>query len=209
MFSFEFEQSWYIRRDEVAKWSCILCFVTNCITLTCSNAIHYCYLRWYIMVYQKAWRHTFRYNLQSLLVDKGICHANSVSRSDVHIHHCRKLDVQGVMGVYLFVIFCLITRHTLSYVAWCTGEYLHLKSYEVLPSCFIRLSERDTSLSLFIFFSDGVDENTVGRLLSQLFSDGLGTLGKINSLLRGSASRKFDMKEEVKFLLIVSLFPTC
>lgn len=79
----------------------------------------------------------------------------------------------------------------------------------MLPSCFIRLSERDTSLSLFIFFSDGVDENTVGRLLSQLFSDGLGTLGKINSLLRESASRKFDMKEEVKFLLIVSLFPTC
>uniref|UniRef100_A0A7N0ZT59 DNA 3'-5' helicase n=1 Tax=Kalanchoe fedtschenkoi TaxID=63787 RepID=A0A7N0ZT59_KALFE len=56
-----------------------------------------------------------------------------------------------------------------------------------------------------LMFSDGVDENTVGRLLYQLFSNGAETLGKMNSLPRESASRKFDMKEEVLLTILIQL----
>ncbi|KAL9688103.1 hypothetical protein QQ045_032517 [Rhodiola kirilowii] len=56
-----------------------------------------------------------------------------------------------------------------------------------------------------LMYSDGVDENTVSRLLCQLFSNGVESLGKINSLLRESASRKFDMKEEVILTILTQL----
>lgn len=45
--------------------------------------------------------------------------------------------------------------------------------------------------------SDGVDEFAVNKFLSQVFSDDTSSHGKVCSLVKESASRKFDMKEEV------------
>ncbi|THG13921.1 hypothetical protein TEA_005948 [Camellia sinensis var. sinensis] len=46
-------------------------------------------------------------------------------------------------------------------------------------------------------YSDGVDEYAVSRFLSEVFTNELDSHGKICSLVKKPASRKFDMKEEV------------
>ena len=45
--------------------------------------------------------------------------------------------------------------------------------------------------------SDGVDEYAVNKFLCQVFADDTNSHGKVCSLVKESASRKFDMKEEV------------
>ncbi|KAK4402677.1 ATP-dependent DNA helicase Q-like 5 [Sesamum angolense] len=56
-----------------------------------------------------------------------------------------------------------------------------------------------------LMHSDGVDEYTVNKLLCQVFtSDGLATEG-ICSMVKESASRKFDMKEEVILTILTQL----
>lgn len=45
--------------------------------------------------------------------------------------------------------------------------------------------------------SDGVDEYAINKFLCQVFTDGVNSCGKLCSLVKESASRKFDMKEEV------------
>lgn len=45
--------------------------------------------------------------------------------------------------------------------------------------------------------SDGVDEYAINRLLSQVFDNNMKLPGKTCSLVKESAARKFDMKEEV------------
>ncbi|GFY91533.1 DEAD/DEAH box RNA helicase family protein [Actinidia rufa] len=54
-------------------------------------------------------------------------------------------------------------------------------------------------------YSDGVDEYAVSRLLSQVFTTELDSHGKICSLVKESASRKFDMKEEVILTILTHL----
>ncbi|XP_051121968.1 ATP-dependent DNA helicase Q-like 5 isoform X2 [Andrographis paniculata] len=56
-----------------------------------------------------------------------------------------------------------------------------------------------------LMYSDGVDEYTVNKLLCQVFmSDGLPS-GDICSLVKESASQKFDMKEEVILTILTQL----
>ncbi|XP_057496147.1 ATP-dependent DNA helicase Q-like 5 [Actinidia eriantha] len=54
-------------------------------------------------------------------------------------------------------------------------------------------------------YSDGVDEYAVSKLLSQVFTTELDSHGKICSLVKESASRKFDMKEEVILTILTHL----
>ncbi|KAF9602922.1 hypothetical protein IFM89_032804 [Coptis chinensis] len=51
-------------------------------------------------------------------------------------------------------------------------------------------------------YSDGVDEYAVNKFLAQVFSS-TGTPGKICSLVKEFASRKFDMKEEVSSIYLI------
>ncbi|KAJ8569693.1 hypothetical protein K7X08_006270 [Anisodus acutangulus] len=53
--------------------------------------------------------------------------------------------------------------------------------------------------------SDGVDEYVVNRLLCQIFNSSVNSAGKICSLVKESASRKFDMKEEVILIILTQL----
>ncbi|KAK9276614.1 hypothetical protein L1049_006149 [Liquidambar formosana] len=54
-----------------------------------------------------------------------------------------------------------------------------------------------------LMYSDGVDEYAVNRFLCQVFSTD--TVGKIGSIVKESASRKFDMKEEVMLTILTHL----
>ncbi|PON64792.1 DNA helicase, ATP-dependent [Parasponia andersonii] len=56
-----------------------------------------------------------------------------------------------------------------------------------------------------LMFSDGVDQYAVDKFLSQVFTDDNSSQGKICSLVKENASRKFDMKEEVMFTLLTQL----
>lgn len=48
-----------------------------------------------------------------------------------------------------------------------------------------------------LFHSDGADEFAINKFLCQVFSDGQNSQAKLRSLVKESASRKFDLKEEV------------
>ncbi|XP_038986815.1 ATP-dependent DNA helicase Q-like 5 isoform X2 [Phoenix dactylifera] len=54
-------------------------------------------------------------------------------------------------------------------------------------------------------YSDGVDEYAISKFLSQIFSSGVPLSGNICSLVKESASRKFDMKEEVLLTVLTQL----
>ncbi|KAF5947366.1 hypothetical protein HYC85_013323 [Camellia sinensis] len=54
-------------------------------------------------------------------------------------------------------------------------------------------------------YSDGVDEYAVSRFLSEVFTNELDSHGKICSLVKEPASRKFDMKEEVMLTILTHL----
>lgn len=56
-----------------------------------------------------------------------------------------------------------------------------------------------------LMHSDGVDEYAVNRFLSQVFSNGMGSPGKVHSIVKEAASRKFDMKEEVMLTILTHL----
>ncbi|XP_031268019.1 ATP-dependent DNA helicase Q-like 5 [Pistacia vera] len=56
-----------------------------------------------------------------------------------------------------------------------------------------------------LMHSDGVDEYAINKFLCQVFSNGKNSCGKIYSLVKESASRKFDMKEEVMLTLLTRL----
>lgn len=69
-----------------------------------------------------------------------------------------------------------------------------------------------SDLTTIFFLSDGVDEYAVNRFLCQVFSNGMGSPGKVHSIVKEAASRKFDMKEEVLvmyFSCINSAVLTC
>nr|GFC36249.1 ATP-dependent DNA helicase Q-like 5 [Tanacetum cinerariifolium] len=54
-------------------------------------------------------------------------------------------------------------------------------------------------------YSDGLDQYTVSKFLSEVFTGGSHSQGKICSIVKESASRKFDMKEEVILTLLTRL----
>ncbi|GMH01518.1 hypothetical protein Nepgr_003357 [Nepenthes gracilis] len=56
-----------------------------------------------------------------------------------------------------------------------------------------------------LMYSDGIDEYLVNRFLGQVFTNGIGEMGKIHSLVKESASRKFDIKEEVMLTILTQL----
>ncbi|KAI4373796.1 hypothetical protein MLD38_011876 [Melastoma candidum] len=56
-----------------------------------------------------------------------------------------------------------------------------------------------------LMHSDGVDEYAVNKFLCQVFSSETNLQGKISSLVKESASRNFDMKEEVMLTLLTQL----
>ncbi|KAL5760106.1 hypothetical protein ACOSQ2_018944 [Xanthoceras sorbifolium] len=56
-----------------------------------------------------------------------------------------------------------------------------------------------------LMHSDGADEYAINKFISQVFADGLNSRGKLCSLVKESASRKFDMKEEVMLTLLTRL----
>lgn len=62
-----------------------------------------------------------------------------------------------------------------------------------------------SDLLMILAGSDGVDEYAINKLLCEIFSDGIVQDGHASSLVKESASRKFDMKEEV--LIYISDLP--
>ncbi|PKA57799.1 ATP-dependent DNA helicase Q-like 5 [Apostasia shenzhenica] len=88
-----------------------------------------------------------------------------------------KLGGQGGMVDSLIVIFYLITQHTISFVAF----YIDPLYYKMLTK---------------VACSDGVDEYAIGNLLSHIFPKDLSLNRNIYSLIKESASCRFDMKEE-------------
>ncbi|GAB2214356.1 hypothetical protein Droror1_Dr00018699 [Drosera rotundifolia] len=56
-----------------------------------------------------------------------------------------------------------------------------------------------------LMYSDGVDEYAVSRLLGQVFRGGTTSMEKIYALVKESASRKFDIKEEVILTILTQL----
>lgn len=66
-----------------------------------------------------------------------------------------------------------------------------------------RLYQSRTDLQYGVL-SEGVDEYAINKFLSEVFASEKNLHGKICSLVKESASRKFDMKEEV-----ISLYHCC
>ncbi|KAI3744766.1 hypothetical protein L1987_57857 [Smallanthus sonchifolius] len=62
---------------------------------------------------------------------------------------------------------------------------------------FNNYGNKDVQSSSYVFFSDGQDQYTVNKFLSQVFSGDSQSQGRIFTIVKESASRKFDMKEEV------------
>ncbi|XP_068327959.1 ATP-dependent DNA helicase Q-like 5 [Pyrus communis] len=56
-----------------------------------------------------------------------------------------------------------------------------------------------------LMYSDGVDEYMVNKFLCQVFTSDENSHGKVCSLVKETASRKFDMKEEVMLTLLTQL----
>ncbi|KAL5717723.1 DNA helicase [Ranunculus cassubicifolius] len=56
-----------------------------------------------------------------------------------------------------------------------------------------------------LLYSDGVDEYAMNKFLCHVFSNDTGTPGKVCSLVKETASRKFDMKEEVILTILTQL----
>ncbi|KAJ9563892.1 hypothetical protein OSB04_009052 [Centaurea solstitialis] len=56
-----------------------------------------------------------------------------------------------------------------------------------------------------LMYSDGLDQYTVNKFLAQVFSGDSNSQGSICSLVKESASRKFDMKEEVILTILTRL----
>jgi len=55
----------------------------------------------------------------------------------------------------------------------------------------------------FSFRSEGIDEYAVNKFLSEVFPADKSSCGKICSLIKESASRRFDMKEEVLYSILI------
>lgn len=126
-------------------------------------------------------------------------------RNEQHI--CRRLDGLDEMGICLIVIFSLMILHISSFAVWCTGVYIYIYIYKYISLYLILWIRKMSDLTTIFFLSDGVDEYAVNRFLSQVFSNGMGSPGKVHSIVKEAASRKFDMKEEVLVLYFSCINP--
>ncbi|CAN1313452.1 ATP-dependent DNA helicase Q-like 5 [Linum perenne] len=71
--------------------------------------------------------------------------------------------------------------------------------------CSGKTSVLNNLLTVELVLCDGVDEYAVNKFLSQVFTSETGSKGKVHSIIKESASRKFDMKEEVMVTLLTQL----
>jgi ATP-dependent DNA helicase Q4 len=55
----------------------------------------------------------------------------------------------------------------------------------------------------FFIISEGVDEYAVNKFMSEVFPADKNSCGKICSLIKESAARRFDMKEEVLYSILI------
>ena len=94
-----------------------------------------------------------------------------------------------VMEDCRIAIFFLMRLPTSRCVVLCTG----IKCHPTFSSFFFGFK---ISKNRYIVPSDGVDEYAVKKFLCQIFSN-TNSSGKICSIIKESASRKFDIKEEV------------
>ncbi|KAK1294335.1 ATP-dependent DNA helicase Q-like 5 [Acorus calamus] len=67
-----------------------------------------------------------------------------------------------------------------------------------LSHCHLLLDDNTYYKLRSLSYSDGVDEYTINKFLCQIFNNDTNVLGDICSLVKESASRKFDMKEELE-----------
>ncbi|KAF5189700.1 Atp-dependent dna helicase [Thalictrum thalictroides] len=56
-----------------------------------------------------------------------------------------------------------------------------------------------------LLYSEGVDEYAINKFLCQVFRNDMNSIGKICSLVKASASQKYDMKEEVMLTVLTQL----
>lgn len=73
----------------------------------------------------------------------------------------------------------------------------------MLPFLFFTLSNSSSFDVVFFILSEGVDEYAVNKFLSEVFPADKSSCGKIRSLIKESASRRFDMKEEVFYSILI------
>ncbi|KAK1271920.1 ATP-dependent DNA helicase Q-like 5 [Acorus gramineus] len=74
-----------------------------------------------------------------------------------------------------------------------------------LSHCHLLLDDNTYYKLRSLSYSDGIDEYTINKFLCQIFNNDTSVLGDICSLVKESASRKFDMKEEVMFTILTQL----
>lgn len=79
-----------------------------------------------------------------------------------------------------------------------THRWLKFSSHIDIIYSMIVISEIDLQICVL---SHGVDEYAINKFLCQIFTNGINSRGKICSLEKESAAQKFDMKEEVKFVI--------
>ncbi|KAG7012748.1 ATP-dependent DNA helicase Q-like 5, partial [Cucurbita argyrosperma subsp. argyrosperma] len=66
--------------------------------------------------------------------------------------------------------------------------------------------DNDTYFKLrSLMHSDGVDEYNINKFISEVFSENNNSCGKVYSMVKDPASRKFDMKEEVMITILTYL----
>lgn len=110
---------------------------------------------------------------------------------------CRRSDELDGMGGCPIAIFILMTTHISNFEVLCIGSYIWVTSSINFTICKVLISLEVFHTSPYCLFSDGVDEYVVNKFLSQVFTGDENLQGKICSLVKETASRKFDMKEEV------------
>ncbi|XP_068665457.1 ATP-dependent DNA helicase Q-like 5 [Aristolochia californica] len=74
-----------------------------------------------------------------------------------------------------------------------------------LSYCYLLLEDATYFKLRSFLYSEGVDEYVINKLLCQVFNDSVKLPGSVCSLVKESASRKFDMKEEVILTVLTYL----
>ncbi|KAL5552489.1 hypothetical protein UlMin_039890 [Ulmus minor] len=107
-----------------------------------------------------------------------------------------RFDELAGMGDRPIVIFFWMMRHISSFLLLCSCIQI---IYSVI--FYIRFLSFKVDLQ-YLDFSDTVDQYAVDKFICQVFAGEKNSQGKICSLVKESASCKFDMKEEVMFTLL-------
>lgn len=108
---------------------------------------------------------------------------------------CRRSEeLDGMEGLPI-AISILTTPHFSNFEVLCIGSWMSYILNLLYPGLHWFIQFWATYLNRF--FSDGVDEYVVNKFLCQIFTSNENFQGKTCSLVKETASRKFDMKEEV------------